>query len=67
LLTDISIALPFTPREFHRLNPFAAEFRYDDESIALITRDEGNQLTQRTLGQRSFRSLIRQCKIRDLS
>ncbi len=42
-------ALPFTPREFRRLNPFAVEFRYDDESIALITRDEADQLTQRTL------------------
>jgi hypothetical protein len=49
LLTDISIALPFTPREFRRLNPFAVEFRYDDESIALITRDEADQLIQRTL------------------
>ena len=49
LLADIGIASPFTPREFRRLNPFAVEFRYDDESIALITRDEADQLTQRTL------------------
>ncbi|MGH8523004.1 MAG: HEPN domain-containing protein [Gammaproteobacteria bacterium] len=49
LLADIGIALPFAPREFRRLNPFAVEFRYDDESIALITRDEADQLTQQTL------------------
>ncbi|MGH8654298.1 MAG: HEPN domain-containing protein [Gammaproteobacteria bacterium] len=49
LLADIGIALPFAPREFRRLNPFAVEFRYDDESIALITRDEADHLTQRTL------------------
>ena len=49
LLADIGIASPFVPREFRRLNPFAVEFRYDDESIALITRDEADQLTQRTL------------------
>jgi hypothetical protein len=48
-LADIGIALPFAPREFRRLNPFAVEFRYDDESIALITRNEADQLTQRTL------------------
>ncbi len=45
LLADIGIASPFTPREFRRLNPFAVEFRYDDESIALITCDEADQLT----------------------
>jgi HEPN domain-containing protein len=49
LLADIGITSPFAPREFRRLNPFAVEFRYDDESIALITRDEADRLTQRTL------------------
>jgi HEPN domain-containing protein len=49
LLADVGIALPFAPREFRRLNPFAVEFRYDDVSIALITRDEADQLTQQTL------------------
>jgi HEPN domain-containing protein len=49
LLDDIGMAIPFTPREFRRLNPFAIEFRYDDESIALITRDEVDRLTQCTL------------------
>jgi len=39
----------FAPRQFRRLNPFAVEFRYHDENIALITRDEADQLTQRTL------------------
>lgn len=49
LLADVDIASPFPPREFRRLNPFAVELRYDDENIALITRDEADQLTQRTL------------------
>ena len=48
LLADIGVALPFSPREFRRLNPFAVEFRYDDEGIALLTREEAGQLAQGT-------------------
>lgn len=49
LLGDIGVAVPFPPREFRRLNPFAVEFRYDDESIVLITRDDADRLVRRTL------------------
>ncbi len=39
------IASPSAPREFRRLNSFAVEFRYDDQSIVLITRDKAEHLT----------------------
>lgn len=49
LLADSGAALPFAPREFRRLNLFAVEFRYDDESFASMTCREADQLTERTI------------------
>ncbi|MGQ0592176.1 MAG: HEPN domain-containing protein [Gammaproteobacteria bacterium] len=49
LLGDTGVAVPFAPRDFRRLNPFAVEFRYDDEGIALTTREEADCMVKRTL------------------
>jgi HEPN domain-containing protein len=49
LVADVGLALPCAAREFRRLNPFAADFQYDDEAIALITVPEADRLAQKTL------------------
>lgn len=38
LIADQGIALPLTPREFRRLNPFAVQFRYDDQVTLRCSR-----------------------------
>lgn len=43
MVEERSIALPVPARELRRLNPFAVEFRYDDEVIALITREDAGR------------------------
>ncbi len=40
LLTDSGVELPVSADELRLLNPFAVEFRYDDEIVALVTRDQ---------------------------
>lgn len=49
LLADIDMVTPYTPREFRRLNPFAVELRYNDGGIMLISREDVDRLTCRTL------------------
>lgn len=49
LVAERPISLPVPARELRRLNPFAVEFRYDDEVIALITREEAGHLAAVTL------------------
>ncbi len=44
LVADQGDALPLPPREFRRLNPFAVQFRYDDQVIALLTVEEAGQI-----------------------
>ena len=44
LVADQGGALPMPPREFRRLNPFAVQFRYDDQVIALLTVEEAGQI-----------------------
>jgi HEPN domain-containing protein len=40
LLTDSGVDLPLSADELRLLNPFAVEFCYDDEIVALVTRDQ---------------------------
>ena len=40
LLLDNLITPPFTPEELGRLTPYAVTFRYDDQEIETVTRDE---------------------------
>ena len=49
LVADNGGALPLPPREFRRLNPFAVQFRYDDQAIALLTVQEAGQIAGVTL------------------
>ena len=50
LVADQGGALPLPPREFRRLNPFAVQFRYDDQVIALLTIEEAGQIAGLALG-----------------
>jgi HEPN domain-containing protein len=49
LLLDLRMQLPFSPREFRRLNPYAVEFRYDDTGLVLLTGDEAERIVSHTL------------------
>jgi len=49
LLADLGVALPFTSREFRRLNPFAVELRYGDGGAVLITPEEAERMVRETL------------------
>ncbi len=49
LVGDLGFDLPLPERELRRLNPFAVEFRYDDESIPLISREEAEEIVTTTL------------------
>jgi HEPN domain-containing protein len=40
------IALPYSAEELGLLNPYAVEFRYGDQAIPLITREEAEALAQ---------------------
>ena len=44
LVLDHGGTLPLPPREFRRLNPFAVQFRYDDQMIALLTMEEAGRI-----------------------
>ncbi len=44
LLEQSGIVTPETSDEVAVLNPYAVLFRYDDEDIALVTRDEANRM-----------------------
>lgn len=44
LLAENGIATPETPDEVAVLNPYAVLFRYDDDDIALVTRDEADRM-----------------------
>lgn len=39
LLAECGVTTPSTPEEVAVLNPYAVLFRYDDEDIALVTRE----------------------------
>ncbi len=43
-ILDDGGTLPLTVDDLRCLNPFAVEFRYDDEMIPMITREELNSL-----------------------
>lgn len=49
LINDQGVATPVPARELRRLNPYAVEFRYDDDPIHLLTLDEAGQLAQSCL------------------
>ena len=45
-IEQASIALPHNAEELGLLNPYAVEFRYGDQAIPLITREEAEALAQ---------------------
>lgn len=44
LIIDLGIALPVSPRELRRLNPYAVAFRYDDQRVQLVTREDADRM-----------------------
>lgn len=48
-IEQASIALPRNAEELGLLNPYAVEFRYGDQAIPLITREEAEALAQDVL------------------
>jgi HEPN domain-containing protein len=48
-LVDNGVALPISIDEFRTLNPFAVEYRYDDEITSSMTREELNSLVTKAL------------------
>jgi hypothetical protein len=44
MLAENGIATPETPDEVAALNSYAVLFRYDDDDIALVTRDEADRM-----------------------
>ncbi|HPW28381.1 MAG TPA: HEPN domain-containing protein [Rhodoferax sp.] len=48
-LIDDGVALPLSPDEFRTLNPFAVEYRYDDEITSTLTREDLNSLVTKVL------------------
>jgi HEPN domain-containing protein len=48
-LIDNGVALPISVDEFRTLNPFAVEYRYDDEIASSMTREELNGLVTKVL------------------
>lgn len=49
LLAENGIVTPETPDDVAVLNPYAVLFRYDDEDIALVTRDEADRMIRSIL------------------
>jgi HEPN domain-containing protein len=48
-LVDDGVALPISVDEFRTLNPFAVEYRYDDEITSTLTREDLNNLVTKVL------------------
>ncbi|MBK7675105.1 MAG: HEPN domain-containing protein [Candidatus Accumulibacter sp.] len=46
LVAESGIGLPAPARELRRLTPFAVDFRYDEETIALITAQSAGLLAE---------------------
>lgn len=44
LVVDLGIATPLTLRDLRRLNPYAVDFRYDDQLIQLISLPEADAM-----------------------
>lgn len=44
------VTLPFSVDEFRALNPFAVEYRYDDEITSSMTREELNNTLTKIIG-----------------
>lgn len=49
MLMDIGVEPPFIPKELRRLNPYAVEYRYDDQLVQLLTSEEATDLAAQTL------------------
>lgn len=49
LVADQGVSLPMAARELRKLNPFAVETRYNDQTIPLLTRDEAGHMANTTL------------------
>jgi HEPN domain-containing protein len=49
MVLDLHVEPPFTPTELRRLNPYAVEYRYDDQLIALLTKEEADHIATGTL------------------
>ena len=48
-LVDDGVTLPISVDEFRTLNPFAVEYRYDDEITSTLTREDLNNLVTKVL------------------
>ncbi|HRF74485.1 MAG TPA: HEPN domain-containing protein [Accumulibacter sp.] len=46
LVTEIGIGLPAPGRDLRRLTPFAVDFRYDEETVGLITTEAAGLLAE---------------------
>ena len=46
LVAGIGISLPVPARDLRRLTPFAVDFRYDEESVALLTTEAAGLLAE---------------------
>jgi HEPN domain-containing protein len=49
MLFDVIEGAPFTLDEIRQLNPFAVEYRYDDEFDSDLSRDQVSELVERVL------------------
>ncbi|NWG31092.1 MAG: HEPN domain-containing protein [Rhodocyclaceae bacterium] len=50
MLIDRGETLPVDLMDLRRLTPYAVEFRYDDEIIHLVTRNEAGRIAEMLLG-----------------
>ncbi len=50
LLAESGILTPNTPDEVAVLNPYAVLFRYDDDDIALVTREAADRMVESIIG-----------------
>ncbi len=49
-LADAGVSIPLEEDELRRLTPYAVEFRYDDEPMSLVSREQSIAYTSRVLG-----------------
>jgi HEPN domain-containing protein len=48
-LADAGVKIPLEGEELRRLTPYAVEFRYDDEPMPLVSREQAISYTSRVL------------------
>ena len=48
-IEQAGVALPCSAEELGQMNPYAVEFRYDDQTVPLLTRQEVDDIAARIL------------------